>query len=110
MRKLPKKFAWFASVGVALAGAFALAIAINAPSQESVYLKNITDAGLAADFATEEEAVSWGRNVCWKIKSGEPNKGQQAESFAVEAFCPEFAKDFKLLKKFSVLGKVTANE
>jgi len=110
LRKVPKKFAWFAVGGVVLAGAFALAIAMNSPSQDSVYLKNITDAGLAADFASEEEAVSWGRNVCWKIKSGEPNQGQQAESFAVEAFCSELADDFKLLKKFSVLGKVTYDE
>jgi hypothetical protein len=110
LRKLPKKVFFLVGGVIVLAGLSFLAIAVVTPSQDSSYLKNITEAGLAADFPTQDEAVSWGRNVCWKIKSGEPNQGEQAEFFAVEAFCPELADDFKLLQKFKVLGELKFEE
>jgi hypothetical protein len=71
---------------------------------EPGYLSALNDAGLSTQFNSDENAVAHGRQVCRRLEDGDPQQGQLADKFAVDAFCPQFAHGFKLLETATISG------
>ncbi|OBG89101.1 hypothetical protein A5698_23590 [Mycobacterium sp. E136] len=75
------------------------------PPPETGYLSALKDAGLANEFNSDAGAIAHGRQVCRQLEEGGPEQGLLADKFAVEAFCPQFAKGFHILDRTTAAGK-----
>lgn len=93
---------------IVLAAAFVWALLRSgtpaSPSPETGYLSALKDAGLANEFNSDAAAIAHGRQVCRQLEEGGPEQGLPADKFAVEAFCPQFAKGFRILDKTTAAG------
>jgi hypothetical protein len=76
----------------------------SAPAPEPGYLSALKDAGLAAQFNSDANAVAHGRQVCRQLEDGGPQQGLLADKIAVDAFCPQFVQGFHLLETVTVSG------
>ncbi|WP_286137357.1 DUF732 domain-containing protein [Mycobacterium sp. IS-3022] len=76
----------------------------NPPSPETGYLSALKDAGLANEFNSDAGAIARGKQVCRQLEEGGPEQGLPADKFAVEAFCPQFAKGFRILESATAPG------
>ena len=74
------------------------------PAPEVGYLSALKDAELMTQFNSDANAVAHGRLVCRQLEDGGPQQGLQADKFAVDAFCPQFAKGFRILETATVSG------
>lgn len=75
------------------------------PSPEAEYLSALKDAGLATEFNSDAGAIAHGRQVCRELEEGGPEQGLLVDKFAVEAFCPQFAKGFHILDRTTAAGQ-----
>jgi len=74
------------------------------PAPEVAYLSALKDAELMTQFNSDANAVAHGRQVCRQLEEGGPQQGLQADKFAVDAFCPQFTKGFRILETATVSG------
>jgi hypothetical protein len=74
------------------------------PAPEVGYLSALKDAALMTQFNSDANAVAHGRLVCRQLEDGGPQQGLQADKFAVDAFCQQFAKGFRILETATVSG------
>ena len=74
------------------------------PPPEVGYLSALKDAGLTNQFNSDANAVAHGRQVCRRLEDGEPQQGLLADKFAVDAFCPQFARGFHILETATISG------
>jgi Protein of unknown function (DUF732) len=74
------------------------------PPPEVGYLSALKDAGLTNQFNSDANAVAHGRQVCRRLEDGEPQQGLPADKFAVDAFCPQFARGFHILETATISG------
>ncbi|MGE2722297.1 DUF732 domain-containing protein [Mycolicibacterium celeriflavum] len=94
---------------IVLAAAFVWALLRSgtaaSPSPETGYLSALKDAGLANEFNSDAGAIAHGKQVCRQLEEGGPEQGLLADKFAVEAFCPQFTKGFKILDRTTAAGE-----
>jgi hypothetical protein len=74
------------------------------PPPEDGYLAALSDAGLASQFDSDPAAVAHGRQVCHDLDSGGPQQGLLADKLAVDAFCPQYSRGFRLLDMLTATG------
>jgi len=102
---------WFliASGTLAVAAIVAVTFMVNQDPDEK-FISRLVSAGLADTYSSEKEAITSAKDFCWDLKSGSPNQGQQPEEIAVQVYCPEYSKEFRLLKLVKVRGSLTVTE
>lgn len=76
----------------------------SAPPPDVGYLAALKDSGLTSQFNSDANAVAHGKQVCRRLEDGEPQQGLPVDKIAVDAFCPQFAKGFRVLETASVSG------
>jgi hypothetical protein len=64
----------------------------------------LRDAGLAAQFNSDANAIAHGRQVCRQLDDGGPQQGLAADKIAVDIFCPRFATGFHVFETANVTG------
>lgn len=74
------------------------------PAPEAGYLEALKGADLINQFSSEANAIAHGRSVCRHLEDGGPQQGLPADKIAVDAFCPEFNKGFRILESTTVPG------
>lgn len=74
------------------------------PPPEVGYLEALKSADLSNEFNSEANAVAHGRAVCRALDDGGPQQGLPADKIAVDAFCPQFNKGFRVLESATVPG------
>ncbi|MGV0736115.1 DUF732 domain-containing protein [Mycobacterium syngnathidarum] len=74
------------------------------PPPEPGYLAALRDAGLSDQFNSEANAVAHARRVCRQLEDGGAQQGLPADKIAVDMFCPNFSKGFRVLEKTTVTG------
>lgn len=80
------------------------------PSPETGYLAALKDAGLTNIANSDAGAVARGKHVCRQLEEGGAEQGMPADKFAVEAFCPQFAKGFHILESTNAAGTFVLND
>jgi hypothetical protein len=73
-------------------------------SPEAIYVSSLQDAGLEGQFNSDANAIAHGRQVCRQLDDGGAQQGLPADKIAVDIFCPEFAKGFRVLETTTVTG------
>lgn len=76
----------------------------SAAPPEQGYLSALSDAGLTDTFNSDANAVAHGRLVCRQLQDGGVQQGLPADKIAVDAFCPDFVKGFRILESATVSG------
>jgi hypothetical protein len=71
---------------------------------DAAYLLALKDDGVFDQFRSESDAVAHGRQVCDHLAGGGPRQGVLADKLAVDAFCPQFTADFRILEKITATG------
>jgi hypothetical protein len=75
------------------------------PTPEKTYLGNLTTSGSLGVFNGDASAIAAGRKTCADIESGvRKPQGSAVDQIAVDAFCPTFAPEFKVLQTVTVEG------
>jgi hypothetical protein len=71
---------------------------------EAMFLSALHDAGLAAQFNSDANAVAHGKQVCRQLDDGGPQQGPTEDKLAVDAFCPRFSQGFHIFETATVAG------
>ncbi|OBI83293.1 hypothetical protein A5663_01195 [Mycobacterium sp. E740] len=80
------------------------------PPPETSYLSALKDAGLTNVANSDAGAIARGRHVCQQLEDGGAEQGMPADKFAVDAFCPQFAKGFHILESTTATGTFVLND
>ncbi|GAY19233.1 DUF732 domain-containing protein [Mycobacterium sp. shizuoka-1] len=75
-----------------------------APSPDVEYVQALETAGLMSQFNSEANAVAHGHDVCTRLEHGGPQQGVLGDKIAVDTFCPQFNKGFRLLESADISG------
>jgi hypothetical protein len=75
-----------------------------APSPDIGYVQALETAGLMNQFTSEANAVAHGHDVCTQLEHGGPQQGLLADKIAVDTFCPQFNKGFRILESAKISG------
>lgn len=74
------------------------------PNTEDQYIAALAEANLSDEFPTDRAAVIAAEGFCEEFdRTGDP-KGTDAARLAVAHYCPEFEKDFRLLRTKRMTG------
>jgi Protein of unknown function (DUF732) len=74
------------------------------PPPEIEYVQALETAGLMKQFNSDANAVAHGHDVCRQLEGGGPQQGLLADKIAVDAFCPQFNKGFRILESATISG------
>ncbi len=96
-----------ATVVIVLLGAVLWGVLLHRhrqPSPDAEYLAALRNAGLGGEFTSDATALAHGRQVCRQLDEGGPQQGVAADKIAVDVFCRQFAKGFRILETATVQG------
>ncbi|QEN16824.1 DUF732 domain-containing protein [Mycolicibacterium sp. ELW1] len=74
------------------------------PPPEVDYVQALQTAGLFDQFNSEANAVAHGHEVCSQLEHGGQQQGLLADKIAVDVFCPQFNKGFRILESAKISG------
>lgn len=74
------------------------------PSTEARYIEALDQADARSEFPTDRAAVLHAESVCEAFDASGDPKGGVAESAAVEFYCPQWEKGFRVLETVTVTG------
>jgi len=70
--------------------------------QEEELLTRLREGGFGGLYASDTEAVSKAKLKCTALENGEALKGPEYEFIAVDVYCNDFVKGFRVLKEITV--------
>jgi hypothetical protein len=73
--------------------------------QQAAYLAELRKRGLAGKFSSDVQAVPHAESFCESLGGGAKLEGLLEDKIAVQVYCPEFLKGFKVLRTSEISGE-----